>query len=277
LMTTSLIMLPAATIITEKLLVDLTTADLLRSGKKRKDQILFLNREVLVNRLKILLKIFAPILVIAVSVLALEYLAGYAIASVALLVSRETNTKIIEDLTAAIVFVARLEGFAAILGILLIQNWKQLEGKGVVRSIFLLISIPLIVFSTIYSLLVISRDVYDKLPSSIGGGKPEYVRFYVNVEVGKRLDALDNTFVDPNAIITMPPDEISANLIITNQLILFWQFKAVDFQGSPTQNVYYFRPANCETCPIIKLNESEIYAVVFENEPTTLPATEIEE
>jgi hypothetical protein len=91
------------------------------------------------------------------------------------------------------------------------------------------------------------------------------------LETAKLLDSLDDTFENPIAIIQLPVENMSADLFPTNLLTLFWQIKPINNQGNTEQGMYYFRPSDCPNCPIIKIRDVDIYAVIYRSEPINQP------
>ncbi len=186
--------------------------------------------------------------------------------SLVMLMIRWASVRSIDQNFAALLMnIAGLQGLVAIPVFLLIQNWKRLEK--IVRDLAITLSVMTFLLVHAYSLLMIADKAYEVLPNNIGGGQPGYVRFYVTPENARRLDFLDNTFEDPEAIIPENYDDGSPDLIVTNRLTLFWQIKSVGLRGEEGEEIYFIRPSTCDLCPVIKIYSSSIYAVAYDEPP----------
>jgi hypothetical protein len=161
--------------------------------------------------------------------------------------------------------IAQLQGFIALLTFLLVQNWKVVGSPA--KDLALACSVVLFLLIQTWCLLVFADKIYGSLPSTIGGGQPQYVVLYVSPEVAGRMDALDDSFLDhPDAIIskgTIAPDTVKA----TNALTLFWQIKSVSLDGKDENEVYFVRPTQCEECPVIKIYGSDIFSIAYVSSP----------
>jgi len=208
------------------------------------------------------------LLIAILSVIIFEFIAGKLTALIMEFARREASNVFFQEVSETTTKIMLLLGLSFFATSLLLHVINKLTA--IFQASTFLIACILFLFVQSYSLLTVANNIYEQLPITLGGGQPQNVLLLFDVTNAHYLDSIDDNFDEgPDLLIDssiVPPNLNSAKRIPTKPLSLFWQLSGASIKGESSDHAYYVRPKNCNTCPILRIPEDNVYGIIYLDE-----------